>query len=286
MRAVISALLLSAAAFAQTEAPRLEFEVASIKPSGGPVAGQVNAGVKIDGAQVHASFLAIKDYIRAAYKVKDYQISGPTWIASERFEIDAKLPAGGTREQVPQMLLSLLEDRFELKTHRETKDFPVYGLVIAKGGVKIPEIPVEGDPTKENVDVQATASQGGTTVNLGKGSSFSIGNNKHEGTKLTMANMADLLARFTDKPVVDMTDLKGSFTFSLDFTPEEFRAMMIRAAIAAGYPLPPEALRLLDGVSEDSLFAGLQTIGFKLENRKAPLEVLVVDHVLKTPTEN
>ena len=62
--------------------------------------------------------------------------------------------------------------------------------------------------------------------------------------------------------------------------------MMIRAAIAGGVVLPPEALRLLDGVSEDSLFAGLQALGLKLENRKAPLEVLVVDHVLRAPTEN
>jgi uncharacterized protein (TIGR03435 family) len=83
-----------------------------------------------------------------------------------------------------------------------------------------------------------------------------------------------------------MTERKGGFTFTLTFTPEEFRAMMIRAALAAGNPLPPEALRLLDGVSDDSLFASLQTLGLKLENRKAPLEVLAIDHILKAPTEN
>jgi len=86
--------------------------------------------------------------------------------------------------------------------------------------------------------------------------------------------------------VVDMTDRKGGFTFTLTFTPEEFRAMMIRAAIAAGQPLPPEALRLLDGVGDDSLVSALESIGLRLENRKAPLEVLVVDHILKAPTAN
>ena len=101
-----------------------------------------------------------------------------------------------------------------------------------------------------------------------------------------MAAMADLLSRFTERPVIDMTELKGGFTFTLAFTPEEFRAMMIRAAVAGGISLPPEALRLLDGVSDDSLFASLQALGLKLENRKAPLEVLVVDHILKAPTEN
>jgi uncharacterized protein (TIGR03435 family) len=286
VRAVVPAILWSCAAFAQT-APRLEFEVASIKPSAAPVAGQVTAGVKVDGAQVHASFLALKDYIQSAYKVKNYQVSGPVWLGSERFEIDAKLPAGATREQVPEMLQSLLADRFELKIHRETKDFPVYGLIVAKGGLKMQAIPIDEEEVKKgNVDVAATAGQGGTTVNMGHGSAFSIGNNKIEGVKLTMAAMADLLSRFTERPVIDMTELKGGFTFTLAFTPEEFRAMMIRAAVAGGISLPPEALRLLDGVSDDSLFASLQALGLKLENRKAPLEVLVVDHILKAPTEN
>jgi uncharacterized protein (TIGR03435 family) len=164
----------------------------------------------------------------------------------------------------------------------------VYGLVVAKGGLKMEELPVDMDAVKKgNVDVAATASAGGTSVNLGNGASFSISaNNTISGVKLTMQMFADLLARFTERPVVDMTERKGGFTFTLTFTPEEFRAMMIRAALAAGNPLPPEALRLLDGVSDDSLFASLQTLGLKLENRKAPLEVLAIDHILKAPTEN
>jgi uncharacterized protein (TIGR03435 family) len=280
-------VLFSIAALAQTAPPRLEFEVASIKPSA-PFNGQVNAGIKIDGAQLHARSLAIKDYIQAAYKMKNYQVVGPLWIGSERYDIDAKLPAGTTREQVPEMMQSLFADRFELKIHRETRDFPVYGLVVAKGGLKMEELPVDMDAVKKgNVDVAATASAGGTSVNLGNGASFSISaNNTISGVKLTMQMFADLLARFTERPVVDMTERKGGFTFTLTFTPEEFRAMMIRAALAAGNPLPPEALRLLDGVSDDSLFASLQTLGLKLENRKAPLEVLAIDHILKAPTEN
>ena len=285
---VIPAVLLSAAAVAQTAPPRLEFEVASIKPSPPPAAGQVLAGIKIDGAQLHSRSLALRDYIQSAYKVKNYQVEGPAWLGSERYEIDAKLPAGATREQVPEMLQSLFADRFELKVHRETKDFPVYGLVVAKGGLKIEEIPIDMDEIKKgNVDVAATAGAGGTNVALGHGASFSINaNGTIGGVKLTMQMLADLLARFTDKPVVDMTDRKGGFTFTLTFTPEEFRAMMIRAAIAAGQPLPPEALRLLDGVGDDSLVSALESIGLRLENRKAPLEVLVVDHILKAPTAN
>ena len=135
LHSLIPAVLLSAAAFGQTAPPRLEFEVASIKPSPPPSAGQVLAGIKIDGAQLHSRSLALRDYIQSAYKVKNYQVEGPAWLGSERYEIDAKLPAGATREQVPEMLQALFADRFELKVHRETKDFPVYGLVVGKGAL-------------------------------------------------------------------------------------------------------------------------------------------------------
>src|SRR5260370_12533950 len=234
LRVVIPAALLSAAAFAQTAPPRLEFEVASVKPSPPPAAGQVLAGIKIDGAQLHSRSLALRDYIQSAYKVKNYQVEGPAWLGSERYEIDAKLPARATREQVPEMLQALFADRFELKIHRETKNFPVYGLVVAKGGLKVEEVPIDTEEIKKgNVDVAATAGAGGTSVALGHSSSFSI--NAHgtiSGGKLTMQMLADLLARFTDKPVGDMTARKGGFTFTLPFTPAEFRAMMVPPALA------------------------------------------------------
>jgi uncharacterized protein (TIGR03435 family) len=252
---------------------------------------QIHIGVQVDGAQIHCTYLSLKDYIRIAYKVKDHQISGPDWLASERFDIAAKLPAGAAREQVPDMLKALLEDRFQVKVHRETKEFPVYALMVAKGGLKMKESPADAetdgaDAAKAPVNVTATGGPGGTTVDFGKGSSSTMGNDKFEARKLTMVNLADMLGRFVDRPVVDMTDLKGGYDFTLDFSPEDYRAMRIRSAIAAGISLPAEALRALDGSSGDSLFAALQVLGLKLETRKAPLEVLVFDQVLKTPTGN
>jgi len=288
----VPAILGAAGAFAQPP-QRLEFEVAAIKPAAPitPGVSQVHAGVQVDGAQIHCSYLSLTDYIRIAYKLKEHQISGPDWLASERFDIAAKLPAGTAREQVPEMLRSLLEDRFQIKVHRETKEFPVYGLVVAKGGLKMAESPPDAqtdvaEASRAPVNVTATGGPGGTTVDYGKGSSFSFGNNRFEARKLTMASVADSLGRFVDKPVVDLTGLQGNYDFTLDFSPEDYRAMLIRSAISAGVSLPPEALRLLDGSSGDSLFAALQILGLKLESRRAPLEVLVVDHVLKTQTEN
>jgi uncharacterized protein (TIGR03435 family) len=101
-----------------------------------------------------------------------------------------------------------------------------------------------------------------------------------------MPNLAGSLERFMDRPIVDMTDLKGSYDFALDVTPEDYRAMLIHAAVAAGISLPPEALRLLDGASLASLYDAVQKIGLRLDARKAPLDLVVIDEARKTPTAN
>ncbi len=293
MRAIVwvtSAVLASAPLFGQTS-DRPEFEVASIKPSN-LLDGQnrVNIGVHIDGAQFHCNSFSLKDYIRIAYKVKDYQVIGPDWIGSERFDISAKIPAGVPRDKVDEMLQTLLEQRFGLKMHRDHKEFPVYALVVTKPG-KLKETPPESEAdmaqaAKAPVEVQANGGPRGVDINLGNGSSFTFADNKFVATKIDMPRAADTLSRFLDRPVVDITGLKGMYDFKLDLTPEDYRAMLIRSAISAGVALPPEALKLLDNATDDSLHTALAAVGLKLEPRKAPLEVLVVDHAEKNPTAN
>jgi uncharacterized protein (TIGR03435 family) len=283
---VVSAVFGVASAFAQVS-PRPEFEVATIRPSTlGPQDG-VTAGVRIDGAQVRCVALTLKDYVGIGYRVKLYQISGPDWIGSVRFDISATFPAGGA-SQFTEMLQHLLEDRFQIKVHREKKDFPVYVLEVAKGGLKMQES--APDPNAEDAQAPLTVTGGGSaqgvSVNLGRGSSYTFGNNKFEAKRLTMTALAGNLERFLDRPIVDMTDLKGSYDFALDVTPEDYRAMLIHAAVAAGVSLPPEALRLLDGASTPSLFDAMQKVGLKLDARKAPLDMVVVDDARKTPTDN
>jgi uncharacterized protein (TIGR03435 family) len=95
-----------------------------------------------------------------------------------------------------------------------------------------------------------------------------------------------MLARFEDRPVVDMTGLKGKYDFTLSFTEEDYHAMMIRAAISSGMALPPEAIQAMERASGDSLYTALDAVGLKLESRKAPLDVLVIDHAEKNPSEN
>ena len=287
-----AALLVCAPLFGQSSAPRPEFEVASVKRSGDIVAGsgqQVNIGVRIDGAQYHSNSLSLRDYISIAWRVKIYQVTGPDWISSERFDISAKIPAGTPRDKVNEMLQSLLEDRFGLRFHHDKKEFPVYGLLVVKKD-KLQPSPADATDGAEAgaapVDVAATGGSRGVNVNYGHGSYVSFADNKFEAKKLSMTLLAEWLGRFLDRPVVDMTDLTGLYDYKLEITPEDYRAMLIRSAVAAGVALPPEAIRLAQSSTDDSLYSALQSYGLKIEPRKAPLDVIVVDHAEKAPTAN
>ena len=269
-----------------------QFEVASIKPSAEGGINSVNMGVHIDGQQFSCSFFSLVDYIRMAYNVKQYQIVAPDWMASQRFDIKARIPAGvgSGREQLQEMVKALLIERFHLKVHKESKEFPVYALEIAKGGSKLKETPVEkgaeaAAPTAAT-NVSASGGPQGVNVDMGNGAYFTFADNKIEAGKLDMKRFAEMMSRFTDKPVVDMTGLPGNYDFSLKMTDEDYRAMQIRAAISAGVPLPPQAMKLLEFSSGDSIATALQALGLKLESRKAPLETIVIDSADKIPTEN
>lgn len=279
-----------AALLAQSAPAHLEFEVASVKPAATlGVTPAVRFGIHIDGAQFSCTSYSLKDYIRFAYQVKAYQVLGPEWLGQERFEINAKMPEGATRDDVPRMIQALLEERFKIKLHHDQREFPVYALVVGKGGVKMKESAPDAassETAKPNINVSAVGGQGGVGVDLGGGAYFHFADNKFEAKKLTMARLADSLSMFADRPVVDMTELKGAYDFVLEFSEEDYRAMLIRSAINNGVVLPPQAMRALEVSGGDSLFSSIQLLGLKLESRKAPLDVLVVDSAEKTPTEN
>ena len=281
-------LVVSTVAFGQSGTAPETFEVASVKPSAQNNPMQVNAGVHIDGAQVHISHLSLKDYIRLAYRVKNFQVLGPDWLEGSRYDLDATFPAGASRGKLPEMLQAMLAERFQLKTHRESKELPVYGLVVGPGGPKLKESPPdpEGAAPAKAVEVTANGGPGGVSMHLVNGGYFSFADDKIEARRLDMTTFADTFSRFMDRPIVDMTKLSGRYDFTVTFTPEDYRAVLIRSALNAGVNLPPEAVHLLEGNTVDSLYSGLRALGLKLEPRKAPLDVVVVDSVSKTPTEN
>ena len=158
LRKVTTCLAFTAiAAFAQTKPT---FEVATVKPSAPmdmakmvaavQAGGKMPIGATIDSRRAEYLYLDLKTLLTYAYGVKPYQITGPDWMSTQRFDIIAKMPDGSTKEDAPKMLQSLLEDRFKLTTHRTTAEHPVLALVVGKGGPKMKasaEKPVPIDET-------------------------------------------------------------------------------------------------------------------------------------------
>ena len=140
----------SCAAFGQAAAESPTFEVASVKPA----EPQTGMGIRVmmrggpgsaDPGQITYSNVSLKNVLTIAYAVKGYQINGPKWLDSERFDIVAKIAKGATKEQFQLMLQNLLAERFKLTLHHETKELPMYALVVGKSGPKLKES-VEEDP--------------------------------------------------------------------------------------------------------------------------------------------
>jgi uncharacterized protein (TIGR03435 family) len=271
----------------QAPSPRLEFEVASVRPVTVTQAadGSVTLGFKMDGAQMRVA-LPMRDLLSIAYRVKAYQIIGPEWMTSERFDINAKIPAGVSPEKMPEMLQSLLNDRFGIRLHREKKDMPVYALLIGKPPLRMRESVINpNEPPPAAVAVTGTGSAAGVSVNLGNGSFYSFMGGKFEAKKFNAETLAGALERYVDRPMMNLTDLKGTYDFEFTVTPEDNQTLMIRAAINAGVQLPPQALRLLDN-GGNPLEGAAEQLGLKLDSRRMPVDIIVIDQIQKTPTDN
>ena len=306
------ALVASLPAQAPPAAPAapLAFDVASIKESA-PVtpamvqAGKIHVGMKIDGAHVDIGNFSLLQLICKAYDVKTYQVQGPGWmtpVAGPRFDIIANMPHGATKDDVPKMLQALLAERFKLELHKDTKERPVYALVVAKTGIKMKESAAAAAADVEGPGVsgsnQATIQQGknGAVINDGQGHQQKMtmspdGKSMHlEITNADMPLLAEGLSPLVDRPIVDMTELKGKYDVAIELSMQD----MMNAARNAGAAVPPAgggaaSDHPADAASDPgtgSIFRAIQELGLKLEPRKLPLTFLVIDKVEKTPTEN
>ena len=260
-------LFVSAAAFAQT--PRRSRSRRSVATSDQlPVGARV--GFQSTGTQVRITAMSIKDYLGIAYTLRPQQVEGPDWIGQQRFDVSATIPEGVPPSKVPEMLQTLLAERFQLKLHRETKDLPVYVLGVSKDGARLTEsVP---DPNAaltppDTVNVTGGGTGAGVSLDLGRGSSFTLANNQIQIRRMAMADVAGDLTRFVDRPVVDQSGLTKTYDITLDLTPEDYTAVLMRSAVNAGVPLPPQAMRLLDTASPDTLSAPLSRLGTHLRAR-------------------
>jgi uncharacterized protein (TIGR03435 family) len=263
-----------------------QFEVASIRQSDVSNPAAASAGLRITGTQVRITGLSLKDYIGMAFSMEPPQVIAPEWTAQQRWDISGNLPPDGKREQVPQMLQALLEERFQLKTHKESREFPVYALTVGKDGLKIKGTPVDPNAAAPTaLEAGGSGSNAGITINLGAGT-FTLAANKLEVRQLTMADLAGALTRFAERKTIDATGLTDRFDFSLDLTPEDYQFALIRAAVNNGVVLPPQALRFLDAAPSNVLGQYIAKTGLELQERRAPIDVVVVESASKTPTEN
>jgi uncharacterized protein (TIGR03435 family) len=283
IRYAVASLLLTVAVTGQD---RPAFEVASIRPTA-PDQNEVVVGVRITGAQLRISRWPLKEYLAMAYRVRPQQISGPDSISS-LYDISATIPAGVPQDKIPEMLQALFADRFALKAHLEKKEFPVYALEVGQDGLKIKEAALDAAAASAPAatNVQATGANNGVSLDGGDGSSFTLANNRVEVRRMTMERFAGLATRFLDRPVVDFTGLSGRYDLTLEIPPEDYTAMMVRAAVSQGIQLPPQALQVLNIGSVNPLKSPMEKAGFRLDARNAPLDFLVIDSISKTPTEN
>jgi uncharacterized protein (TIGR03435 family) len=298
--------------------PKLEFEVASIKPAAPMTGGMFRIGMRVDAGRMDYENVSMKDCVRTAYRLKDYQISGPDWMATTRFDITAKLPEGGTKEQVPEMLQALLADRFKISVHHELKPHDSYALVVAKNGPKL--TPSEEDkpdgsgnstsfsngPSASSAASSAKAAAEGAmtkmTMSAGGGGGGGVmahtmgdgpgGTMKMQSKKQTVTAFADMLARFLGSPVVDLTEIQGKYDFTLEISREDMGRgsgiMIMKGGGHEGAGSGPDAANPA-GAPDDSgstIFKSVQDYGLKLDKRKTPLDFLVIDHIEKLPTEN
>ena len=261
------------------------FGVASVRPSpeGPPAQGQ--AGVHITKNQVRFAYLSLRDYLSIAFSVPIHQVSGPEWINSARFDIAATMPENATQDDFPKMMEALLRERFMLRAHRESRESPILALEVGRNGTKL--VAMAGDiPKDAPVSVTSSGNAQGVSADLGNGSSFTLTNNRFAFTKVTMQALADTLGRFMRYPVLDRTKLQGRFDIAFNIAAEDYMPLMIRSAVNAGITLPPQALQMLDAPSLGSVENGLRSLGLSLEERRAPLDYLVVDSMERTPTDN
>jgi uncharacterized protein (TIGR03435 family) len=305
----------------QTPGQKPSFDVISIKPSPPPSpGGAFRLGGGAQGDRFTMNMATLRTLLNAAY-VENVPltaprqleiIGGPVWMDSDRSDVQAKADCQGgslPRTQLQLMVQSLLEDRFKLKAHMETRELPIYNLVTAKDGAKIKK---SADQTKPaplmalpgpceqasgantpppfpppgrggNPFDQKTPPPRGTLM-------MSMGPNGMtlRATATPFANLVRVLQGQLGRTIVDKTGLEGLFDFELTYSAEG-----LGSPFGRGLPLPPQ-LPPVGGAGASapaaadaapSLFSAIQELGLKLESARGPIEVLVIDSVEK-PTEN
>jgi uncharacterized protein (TIGR03435 family) len=258
---------------AQTPNLKPTFEVASVRPAKNQIndptlskalreatlrSGQIPT---TGGDRVHLENWPLLDLIAAAYGVRVTQVSGPAWLSSKSFDIEATLQDGNPDRDRNAMLQSLLEDRFSLKARRLTQTKQGYALIVGKGGPKLRSADLSRNPTQKLTEKEQEDNVMQTLMETEQRmkSSAAAGYNIASWSSITLQELAHILEQFINLPVDDETGLKGKYSVTLDMSTD------------------------VDG-SRSSVFSAIKDLGLKLEPCRVPTEILVIDKITPDPT--
>lgn len=252
MRRIARVSIIAAAATAlSAQSPSSKqpgFEVASVKPNPdlGPP-GDIPSNMDNSPGHFVMRDKPLRFFIEWAYDLKDYQVVGPEWIKIDnRYDVVANATGPANNDQMRPMLQALLAERFQMKSHFEKRELSVYALLPGKGEPKLKK----ADP---NEPQRLSGDSSGT-----------------EFHNFPLSRMTFLLTRRMDRPALDLTGLAGNFDYKVDLTG------LGRGMGSSGY----------DGEGRSVFQAVQEDLGLKLEPRKSPVDVLVIDSVNKVPTGN
>jgi len=310
----------SATSAAQITGAVKTFEVASVRRSPQPDMRKMMEGLaqgrrpdwsRIDGSRATYNYMSLKQLIAYAYRMRAYEVSGPEWLATDRMDIAAKLPEGAQKDDAPDMMRALLEERFKLAAHKEMKDAPVLGLMVAKGGPKLTESTAPVEEIDANAELQPGQSRmdtvdgpmllvhnpdGSTTYHMGPRGTFTL---KFDGETRSMhmtgkgmsmrglALMMTSLGGGEGRQVVDMTGLTGRYDVAVEFSLMD----LLQSLKDQGIEIPHGPMGGGgDGMASDpgggeTMSDALSKLGLRVEKSHATVQRLVVDHVEQDPTE-
>lgn len=290
------------------DAPHLQFEVASVKSN---KSGPNMISMRTLPTSFNVTNMPLRMLIVQAYRVSGYQlVGGPSWIDSERYDIVAKGPEGSRPDQTPLMLRGLLADRFKLKIHGETRDTPVYALVLARSdgklGPKLSKTTDDCQKIQEERVAAAKAARGAGPGGLNRDGqpalpagmipapgerpictmSMNAGPAAGGGMPVitmraggqTIASLARTLSSSLNRQVVDKTGLAGLYDFELQYSMGAQMPLTTQGAATGTTPAAP----IDDG---PTMFDSVRELGLKLESERGPVEHLVIDSV-ERPTED
>ena len=270
--------------------PKLEFEVASIKPSP-PAAGRGEVTVIVgcyggpgnnDPSLFVCQNASLSTIVTVAYGIAYWLFSAPDWMSSTRFDLRATVPEGATKDGLQVMLQNLLADRFKLSVHHESREIQRYELKVAKGGPKFKE----AAPSEAKAPDSAPASafppkfdtNGCPVVDPRGGGMFMPTKARWYWPDTTMERLVSMLSAQVRGPVADLTGLNVKYTIDLCWNPDNSVRASAPGTDSASLPSEPSGPTLMQALQDQ--------LGLRLESKKGPVDFLVVDHAEKSPTEN